>query len=92
MLHATGLWGVEDVHVYVARLGYPQFAVVLCCAVLCCAVLCRTKPNLPPLVTTSRVTVLDEEGGEIEIRNPFQPYQYVVSVCSLGLKALRISS
>lgn len=38
-----------------------------------------TKPNLPSLLTASTVLVLDESGNEVETRNPFTPYQYVVS-------------
>lgn len=38
-----------------------------------------TKPNLPKILTDRSVTVLDEHGAEVEVRNPFAPYQYVVS-------------
>lgn len=39
-----------------------------------------TRPNLPSLLTASTVLVLDEAGNEVEARNPFTPYQYVVSL------------
>lgn len=38
-----------------------------------------TKSNLPKILTDRSVTVLDEHGAEVEVRNPFAPYQYVVS-------------
>lgn len=38
-----------------------------------------TKSRLPNIITASRVQVIDEDGSNIEVRNPFAGYQYVVS-------------
>lgn len=45
-----------------------------------------TKSRLPSILTSARVTVLDEDGGLVEARNPFAGYQYVVSVMWPGLE------